>query len=488
MIGLLAAGIAGAVALMPWLPAQELERVAQRRTPSLGDPIENSLQASISTVENQSDIAVTVYTGGLALVRDRRAIALLPGEVSLTFMDVAQRIMPETVSLRSISDPGALKILEQNYEYDLISPEKLMEKYVGRTVRLRNFSNEFGFSEVEGELLSVNNGPIYRVDGEIFLGHPGTAVLPGIPENLVAKPSLIWLLDNEGADQEVEVSYLTRGISWKADYVLTLSEDRSHADIEAWVTLDNRSGAAYINARLKLVAGEVNRVSPEPIFLGAAVKALAAAPAPMAEESFAEYHLYSLARRTTIKDNQSKQLSLFTASGMAVAKEYVFRGSAHFYASRIRESRPEGVSVLLTFENREENQLGVPLPQGVMRIYRKDSGDMLQFAGEDRIGHTPKDETVRLRMGKAFDVIGERKQTDFRAIGRRVFESAFEIRIGNHKDAAVTVSVVEPLPGDWEILESSEPFDKKDAQTAEFRLDVDPKAEKVLTYRVRVTR
>jgi hypothetical protein len=487
-IGLSITPILAVFALTTACIAQEPDSTTLQRPLSLNDPLKNAFQASLSTAADQFDVAVTVYNNDLALVRDQRRIAFFPGEVSLTFMDVAQRIMPETVSLRSISDPGALNILEQNYEYDLMSPEKLLEKFVGRGLRLRNFSNEVGFIEVEGELLSVSDGPIYRIDNEIFLGHPGTVVLPEIPENLVARPSLIWLLSNEGMDQEVEVSYLTRGISWKADYVLTLSEHEDSVTIEAWVTLDNRSGAAYTNARLKLVAGEVNRVSPEPAFVGGALKALAAAPAPMAEESFAEYHLYSLARRTTIKDKQTKQVSLFTATNVGVSRTYEFRGNTAYYRNPVQTPRPEIVSVYLNFENREENQLGLPLPEGVMRIYQEDAEGMLQFAGEDRIRHTPKDESVRLRLGAAFDVVGERVQTNFDAISRNIFESSFEIRMRNHKETAVTVDVVEPLPWDWDILESSEPFTKKDAQTAAFKLTLEPGGEKVLTYRVRVAR
>lgn len=448
-------------------------------------------EAMATSLADQTDIAVTVYNNNLALVRDRRDIKLVSGEVSLTFMDVAQQIMPETVSLSSLSEPGSIRILEQNYEYDLMSPAKLMEKYVGKGVRLVNFSTEVGFTEVDAVLLSVNQGPIYQVENEIFLGHPGTVVLPEIPANLIAKPSLVWLLENGAGDQEVEVTYLTHGMSWRADYVLTYDEGEGSMDVAAWVTLNNQSGAPYVNARLKVVAGEVNIVRRGGGYgldgrLGKRMMAMAEA-APMQEESFAEYHLYTLPRRTTIKENQSKQVSLFTASSVSVKKVYEYRGNVSYYNQKMPPQLPiQQVGVFLTFWNRETNQLGVPLPGGIMRIYQEDSEGMLQFSGEDRIKHTPKDEEVRLHTGNAFDIVGERIQTDFSRISNRVYESAYEIKIRNHKETAVTVDVVEPMPADWTVLASSRPHVKKDAHTAVFSLPVKPDEEVTLTYRVRV--
>lgn len=457
----------------------------ERSIPKLNDPLEGKISVSETGVEDQTDVAVTVYNNNLALVRDRRLIKLLPGEISLTFMDVAQQIMPETVSIKSLSNPGSLSILEQNYEYDLMSPSKMMEKYVGKTVRLLNFHNDIGFSEVEAELLSINQGPVYKIDGEIYLGHPGTVVLPQIPENLIAKPSLVWLLDNEGTDQEVEVTYLTHGISWKADYVLKLERSDTQMDIAAWVTLHNQSGAPYVNAQLKLVAGSLNRAAPPmPEFRAMAMKS--ALSAPMREESFAEYHLYTLPRRTTIKQNQSKQVSMFTATAVGVKKIYEFRGNVSFYSQQRANFGKQNVDVFLAFENKEENGLGIPFPAGIMRIYQEDSEGMLQFAGEDRIPHTPKDEEMRLRMGSAFDIIGERTQTDFTKIATRVIESSYEIKIRNHKATPIVVDVIEPMPADWTIIRESQAHIEKDAHTAIFQLAVEPDEEKILTYRVRV--
>ncbi|MCC6491298.1 MAG: DUF4139 domain-containing protein [Candidatus Hydrogenedentes bacterium] len=456
----------------------------------LGVPVNAAELAEVETsLADQTDVAVTAYNNGLALVRDTRKVSLPTGELQLQFMDVAQQIRPETVSLQSASTPGSVGILEQNYEYDLISPSKLMEKYVGKQVLLENFSTEISTGRTEAELLSVNEGPVYKVDKEIYLGYPGNVVLPEIPENVIAKPSLIWTLSNEQADQTLEVTYLTNGVSWQADYVVTLAKSDASLDLAGWVTMNNQSGATYTNAKLKLVAGDVNIVRPEPVMMDRAFNGAmpAAAPAPMPQqEAFAEYHLYTMPRRTTIKQNQSKQLALLNGTDVACAKKYEYRGQEYFYSQQIPPTGEEHVGVFLEFENEEANKLGIPLPAGVMRVYQEDSEGMLQFAGEDRIEHTPKDETVTLRMGDAFDIIGERVQTDYQVFGGNTHESGYEVTIRNHKEQDVTVDIVEPMPGDWRILESSLEFEKKDARTAIFHVAVPKDGEVKVTYRVRV--
>jgi len=447
-----------------------------------------------TTLDNQTNVALTAYNNGLALVRDTRQVALPQGEIRLKFMDVAQQIRPETVSLRSVSAAGSVAILEQNYEYDLISPAKLMEKYVGKQVKLMNFSKEMTFGPgkpdlIDAELLSVNEGPIYKVGEEIFLGHPGNVVLPEIPENLIAEPSLIWLVNNQKADQQLEVTYLTNGVTWQADYVVTLANTDQSLDVAGWVTMNNQSGATYTNAQLKLVAGDVNVAPPqernkEKLDLLYEAKA-EREPLPH-EEAFAEYHLYTIARRTTIKQNQSKQLALLTGSGVKCAKKYEYRGQESYYSQQLPPMEEERVGVFLEFRNEEANHLGIPLPAGVMRIYQEDSEKMLQFAGEDRIKHTPKDETVRLKMGMAFDVVAQRVQKDYQRIAPNVHESSYEITLRNHKESAIVVDVVEPMPGDWQILEKSQEFVKKDARTAIFSVPIAKDGEVKVTYRVRV--
>ena len=456
----------------------------------LKNGLEGNVTSSQTTVADQTDVAVTVYNNDRALVRDRRKIKLAPGELTLKFMDVAEKIQPETVSLVSLNDAGNLHILEQNYEYDLMSPEKLLEKYVGKEVTLVNKDTRMNFLEQKAKLLSVNNGPVYEVDGQIYLGYPGQVVLPSLPKDLIAKPTLLWLLANNGTDHEVEATYLTSGMSWKADYVLTMNKEETQMNIEGWVTLNNQSGAAYNNAQLKLVAGDVNIVQPAMGRPGGgmakAMRMEAMAAPPMQEEAFAEYHLYTLPRRTTIKENQSKQVSLLSGTNIGVKKVYEFRGDLAYYSSKIDPIKDQNVDVFLTFDNKEKNQLGMPLPAGIMRIYQKDSSDMYQFSGEDRIKHTAKDETVRLRMGKAFDVVADRIQSDFKVLGPTSHESAFKITVRNHKEVPITVDVVEPMPGMWNIIEKSADFVKKDAQTAVFSLPMKAGETVELSYRVRV--
>ena len=444
-----------------------------------------------TTLKDQTDVAVTVYNNNLALVRDTRKISLPTGKQALRFSDVAAQIRPETVSLKSVSTPGALRVIEQNYEYDLMSPAKLMEKYVGKDVKLINFDSKVGFTEKPALLLSVNESPVYKIGDDIFLGHPGNVVLPKIPENMIAKPSLIWLLENTAAQQTIEATYLTGGIEWRADYVVTLDKTETKIDIAAWVTLNNQSGTQYTNAQLKLVAGEVNVTKDVEAEVAYDINGdgvmPAAAPAPMRQEAFGEYHLYTLPHRTTINQNQSKQVSLLTANAVKAAKIYEYRGQEQFYYQPVPPNpTPDHVPVYLKFSNKQDNQLGVPLPGGVMRVYQEDSEGMLQFSGEDRVEHTPKDEEVRIKLGTAFDIVAERKQSDFKLIASNVTESAYEIKVRNHKTADIVVDIVEPFNNDWQILEANQKYVKKDAHTAVFSVPVPKDGETVITYRVRV--
>lgn len=442
-----------------------------------------------TTLGDQTDVAVTIYNSNLALVRDRRKLTLPQGELRVRFMDVPQQVRPETVSLQSISHPGSVHILEQNYEFDLISPTKLMEKYVGKSVRLYNFDRELELPQSKSaELLSVNDGPVFKVGNEIFIGHPGIVVLPEIPANLIAQPTLVWMVNNTAADQELEATYLTNGMRWNADYVATLNEAEGKMDLNGWVTLTNESGAQYTNAKLKLVAGDVNIAQPPPMPMMAKREMfdVAAAPPEMRQEAFGEYHLYSLPRRTTIKQNQSKQVSLLTAENVGVQKIYEYRGDMGFFVQRIPPMKEQKVDVFLKFRNAEKNSLGMPLPAGVIRVYQKDSEGMLQFAGEDRIEHTPKDEDIRLKLGSAFDVVAERTQTDYQRPADNLHESSFEIKVRNHKTNDITVDIIEPMNGDWTVLQSSHKYVKRDAQTAVFSVPVPADKETVVTYKVRV--
>jgi hypothetical protein len=453
---------------------------------------EETLQPSKTGVEEQTGVALTVYNVNLGLVKDQRKISLGQGTGELHFMDVAAKIIPTSVHIKSLSDPESLHVLEQNYEYDLLSPQKLLDKYVGKEVKLYQ-KNPYTEREevVTATLLSNNGEPIFKIGDEITFGHPGRVLFPSIPENLHSEPTLVWLLRNTLPDaQNVEASYLTGGISWQADYVTVLDDTDTKADLSGWVTIDNKSGATYRDAKLKLVAGDVHRAEDEYRLRGAlrkmAVAEAAAAP-QFVEDSFFEYHIYALQRPSTIKNNQIKQISLMEATGVPVKKEFRYYGAAYYYRSKYGEMvSNQKVGVFIEIDNKKENNLGIPLPKGKIRVYKKDKEGSLQFIGEDRIDHTPKDEKVKIKLGEAFDVVGTRKQTDWRKIAYDTYEAAFEVSLRNHKDDDVLVKVIEPIPGEWRMLESSHEYKKTDSSTAEFHVLVPKNKETKLTYRVRM--
>jgi hypothetical protein len=440
------------------------------------------------TREVQKDVMVTIYNGNLGLVKDVREVRFPLGMTEAQFMDVAAQIDPTTVHLRSLTDPAGLRILEQNYEYDLLSSDKLLEKYVGRTVRLYQGDGTFH----EAKLLSTA-GPVFEINGQIHLGYSGRMVLPSLPENLVAKPTLVWLLRNQtAAAQRVEASYLTGGITWKADYVLVVNAGDTRADLTGWVTIDNKSGATYGNAALKLVAGDVNRARDprrEQRMMDVAAKAASVQEASrdFASEGFFEYHLYTLDGRTTIKDRQTKQLTLMSAADVPVVKHLMYYGAQDYY--RTAYGMPmsnQKVSVLLELKNSADHRLGRPLPKGKVRVYKADAGGSQQFIGEDWIDHTPKDERVKIKLGEAFDVVGERTQKEYRKLAPGLWEVEWEIALRNHKTQDQTVTVIEPVPGDWQVLHSTHAWEKPQAHTLRFSIAVPREGAAKLVYRVRI--
>jgi len=436
----------------------------------------------------QTDVMVTIYNGNLGLVKDVRQTRLPTGLHETEFTDVAAQIDPTTVHLKSLTDPAGLRILEQNYEYDLLSSGKLMEKYVGRMVRLYNTDGTY----LEAKLLATA-GPVFEINGQIHLGHNGRLVLPSLPDNLVSKPTLVWLLRNAIAGpQRVEASYLTGGITWKADYVMVINAADTKSDVTGWVTIDNRSGATYGNASLKLVAGDVNRAVEgrrAARLMDVAAKAASnqEAARDFKSEGFFEYHLYTLDGRTTIKDNQTKQLTLMAAADVPVVKQLIYYGAQDYY--RTSYGLPmsnQKVGVYLDIKNSQENRLGLPLPKGKVRVYKADASGSQQFVGEDWIDHTPRDERVMIKMGDAFDVVGERTQKEWRKIGSNLYEVEWEISLRNHKKDDQTVTVIEPVPGDWQVLTSTHAWEKPEAHTLKFQVPVVKEGASRLTYRVRL--
>jgi hypothetical protein len=442
-----------------------------------------------STLKDQQNVAVTIYNSNVGLVKDSRLIDLKPGVLELKFMDVAAKIDPATVHIKSLVKESSLNVLEQNYEYDLLNPQKLLEKFVSQRIQLATINPETKREEiVEATLLSTQGGNIFQIGDKIHIGHPGRILLSKIPENLIPQPTLVWMLENKILEpQKLEASYLTSGINWKADYVAVLNKLDTLMDLIGWVTIENKSGATYQNGLLKLVAGDIHRVQPEMKADFARTRmAVKEAEAPQfTEESFFEYHLYTLDRRTTIKDNQTKQMTLLDAAQVPIKKLFIFSGSSQYYYYQNQGSQKQKVGVFLELENSKKNNLGIPLPKGTVRVYKEDKDGSLQFIGEDRIDHTPKDEKFKIKIGEAFDVVGERVQTDYKHLGRNLYEVAFEVSLRNHKKEDIRVLVEEPIPGDWEMLSNTHSYDKLGAHLIRFEVPVAKDKEIKVKYRIR---
>lgn len=451
-----------------------------------------------STISDQQNVAVTIYNNNLALVKDQRKVKIATGTSRLAIRDVSAQMRAETALLRSLSNPGSFITQEQNFDFDLLTPEKLLEKYVGKTVTIIKTNPATGEEKSEqATVLSANNGVVLKIGNRIETGIPGRIVYDDIPANLRDRPTLVTQINNKSAnEQTLELSYLTGGLAWKADYVAELNPKEDSIDLSGWVTLTNTSGTSYNNAKLQLVAGDVNRVqenSPRPMALRKNLEMMAAdAAAPMAEESLLEYHLYSLDRPTTIAENQTKQVSLLSAAAVPARKELVLRGADYYYQAQYGDLGSKmKVGVFVEFDNKEASKLGMPLPKGIMRVYKKDAQGNAQFVGEDNIDHTPKNEVVRLKLGESFDVTADKKQTDFKVLprpskGNNLYESAYEITLKNAKKEKATVTVQEPINGDWTILSETQPHKKSSSTLATWKIDVPAEGQATLNYRVRV--
>jgi len=445
-----------------------------------------------STPADQKSVSLTIYNDNLGLVKDVRSIELKNGVQNLWFEGVAGQIDATSVHIRSLDAPNALRVLEQNFEYDLISPDKLMEKYIGQNVELVTTREDGTETTVQARLVGTQGGYVYELsDGKIAVNPPGRVVLPALPSGLISKPSLVWMLDASKTKQTVEASYLTGGIGWKADYVAVLNADDSKLDLSGWVTINNTSGATYNDAELKLVAGDVNRVQPEETFKVTAADAMhvrGGRPAlQFQQESFFEYHLYTLERRATIQDNQTKQIELLSAENATTKKTFVVAQGWGYRYYRVDDVEHPKVGVYISLENSKKNQMGMPLPKGTVRVYKQDSKGSLQFIGEDSIDHTPEDETMRVKLGDAFDVVAERVQTSFEDLsGGHLYRMSYKVTLRNHKSENITVSVVEPIVGDWNITASSHKYVKESAQRVRFDVPVAAKGNAELTYTVEV--
>jgi len=441
-----------------------------------------------SSATDREAVAVTVYNDDLALVKERRRVDLPSGLTRLSLRDVTAQMRPETALLRAVSGQP-LSLIEQNFDFDLLTPQKLLEKYVGREVTvIRPHPTNDSERREKATVLAAGQGTVLRFADRIETGVPGRLAFDSVPPNLRDRPTLSVLLEAAGGKQAVELSYLTGGLSWKADYVANLSTDGKSLDLNGWVTLTNRSGAGFDNSTLQLVAGTVNRVRQQDSRMYAM-----AAPAPArakameaTQEALLDYHLYSFERPTSIADNQTKQLALLSASAVPVRREYLLAGNDWYYRDRYGQiGQKLKPAVFLEFENKG-GQLGKPLPAGIVRVYARDSKGAAQFVGEDRIAHTAKNEKLRLRLGEAFDITAERKQTSYRKIADNVSESAWRVELRNAKDEAVSVKVQEPMPGDWEMVQESQKHNKESARVASWNVAVPAGGTTVLEYAVRV--
>lgn len=455
---------------------------------------------TVPTESNRTALALTIYNQGTALVRDTRTYSLVPGQNILNVTDVAEQIDSTSVQFVSVTDPAGTRVLEQNFVFDLVDPFTLVSRFIDERVRVTVSDG----TQFEGVLLSGRSGSI------VLLGDDGGVItvsqeqirdlrFPSLPGGLITRPTLRWLVDSAaGGEQSLEMTYLTGGISWTADYIVLLNRDNSALDLNGWVTLTNMSGTAYPDATVKLVAGDINRVYPEEerMLMDAVAFSAAGAPAPQVEQrEFFEYQLYEIARPVTVGSNETKQVEFVSGTGIPANTYYVFNAAVPFYGYPVYDQYTgmtgmTAVNTYLEFTTGEEDGLGADLPAGRVRVYQEDVDGAALLIGENQIGHTPEGEDVSLYLGNAFDLVGERTQTRYNLLSNTVIEETYEIRLRNRKDdETVEIRVPETLFrwSNWQILESSLPFEQLDSNTIEFRASVPPGGETVITYTVRYT-
>ena len=489
----------------------------------------SGLGISVAAAENaqtssEPGTALTIYNQNFFVAREQVPLDLKPGVNDAQYVGVAAHLEPDSVILR---DPNGrtLQILEQNYRNDPVSQELLLSFYEGKTIDFAVGQNADGSAvKIKGKVIrsgyvpthyingypqQASSQPIVEVDGVLRFGLPGQPIFPALSADSILKPTLNWLLQSsEPGKFNAEISYVSGGMTWQSDYNVVVQTDPGKKtdllDMIGWITMQNQSGKTFENARIKLLAGDVSKIQ-EPTIAGRAYKAMnqaaladAAAPPAVQEKSFDEFHLYTLQRPTTLRDEETKQVEFVSANGIQAKRLFIYDGArttdyAYYNADQIRNDANYGtasnhkVFVMEEFKNSDTNHLGIALPKGKLRFYRRDTDGHLEFVGENTIDHTPKDETIRIYTGNAFDVVGERKRTNYRVDSvQRWMDESFEIRIRNHKKEAVEVRAVEHLYRwtNWKLTEQSSNFNKKDAQTIEFPVTIAANGEQVITYTV----
>ena len=435
-----------------------------------------------STAES---VDVTVYNTNLGVIKEVRTEQLDAGHNIVYFKGVASQIDPTSVHFKDLTYPEST-VLEQNYEYDLVNKDKLFEKYIDKEITIR-INNGDSKETKTGTLLSHSGNQVILKDsqGKILILNADEVELPALPKGLITQPTLKWLVNSAATgNHSIELSYMTSGMNWNANYVAVVDKEDENIDLTGWVTVNNNAGTTFENARLKLVAGDVNRVQSaiptSRVMYNLAEEEVGGGQ--FQEEQLFEYHMYTLQRPTTLQNNQQKQVTLFNAPDVSVVKEFVYDPSRRYYW---QSSDSTKINVMLNLKNSEDNGMGLPLPKGVVRVYKKDSEGKLQFIGEDSIDHTPKDEEIRLYLGNAFDLVGEKKQTKYTRISDRVSETSYEVELRNHKDEDVYINVLDHPYGDWEITSTSDPYDKKSTSNVQWTLKVPKDDSKTLTYTIR---
>lgn len=457
------------------------------------------------TSKNSKGIALTIYNQNFGLVKDIREISLEQGINYLRFADVAAAIDPTSVNFMSLTSPNSVVVREQNYQYDVMDKNTILSKLVGETITLKRYTSSGSAVETTGELLNPPIVTIVDTNGNPRRKHSGIAVrtaqgvvvnpsgelnISKLPEGLVPKPSLLWKLEtNKAGKHDTEISYQTKGLNWKCDYVAVSNADDTKADLTSWVTLDNKSGTTYKNASLKLLAGDVHRVTSAPRMRRTMMMKSAVAESGIAnqfsEKSFAEYHLYSLAGKTNVRNNETKQMSLFNANAVPTKKLFIYEPQGHSSGGYYRGgNKAKKINVKIEIENVKKNNLGMALPKGKVRVYKRDDDGALQFIGEDLIDHTPRDEKIRLYIGDAFDLVGERKQMSYQRPNRRLTRASYKISLRNHKDEDVTITAIEHAYGDWKIKSSSHSYKKTSSSKFEFTVKVPKRGETVIEYEI----
>lgn len=456
---------------------------------------------------------VTIYNQGFALIKEQRELNLKEGTQEVLVEDVAQRIETDSVGIRSLSAPGSFSVIEQNYRFDLINAQEILNRSVGKEIVLTRYSANGAKEETRGTLLTapsaITNGPngqtqtynglVLRAnDGRVLLNPSGEITVSSIPEGMISKPSLVWLLNSaRSGSNKIELSYITQGMSWTANYVLALDGTGKIGDLKGWVTLVNASGATFKDSKLKLLAGEVFRENRGGQFGGrgggGAEMLKMAHSGGMTQEQFAEYHLYSTSRPVTMAANEQKQISLLEGTGVPVTKKLVIDATRGYGYWRSQEegvvgSGPIKPLVLIELKNDKASNMGMPLPAGSIKVFQRDSSGSLQMLGEAGINHTPREEKISLPVGRSFDIVAERKRMNFEWLGRKRPRDGtmevFEIEVRNRKETAETVNVIERSWGEWAITKSSDKWDKLDSNTFEWVLNLKPGEVKKITYTI----